>query len=55
MLAQIIERAAKLKASRGALTKDTKVTKDTEVTKKKAGGGVRESKVKTAGKPIRKK
>jgi bifunctional non-homologous end joining protein LigD len=45
MLAQIIERAAKLKASRGALTKDTEVTEDTEGTK-----GTKDTKGKTARK-----
>jgi bifunctional non-homologous end joining protein LigD len=61
MLATIIERAAKLKASRGARTEDTEVTKVTKGAKvtnsvtKKAGRAAGASKVKAAGKTIRKK
>jgi bifunctional non-homologous end joining protein LigD len=69
MLATIIERAAKLKASRGALTEDTKGTKDTKDTKgtrhkkvaKDAQGTTRStraigaSKAKAAGKPVKKR
>jgi len=68
MLAQIIERAATLKAARSAsdmestkdtkaargtkTTKDTKSTKDPKGKTKSAAGG---SEAKAAGKPIRKK
>jgi bifunctional non-homologous end joining protein LigD len=52
MLEAIIERAAELKASRGPLTEDTKVTKDT---KKKTARAPAASKTKTARKPSRKK